>query len=178
MKVPFKLLLRLGILVMAVGTAILGAVLVTTAFPVTVSLQTQLNAFGEEGDIRYLNVRDYELRILVPMNFTGSLSIYDYGGMQRLWDLNQDVPQMFFALTGPSIEDFRPSHRGFYLILLRSDYNDSVNLQTSFVGFSGMEPDSFNDSVLIIFCGVALSVVAGVGGWLADRRVHRLERLR
>lgn len=178
MKIPFKLLLRLGILVLAVGTAILGAVLVSTGYPVTVSLSTPLNANGEAGDIKYLNVRDYEVRILVPMNFTGSLSVYDYGGMQRLLDLNQDEPQMYFPLTGPSIVDFRPPHRGFYLVLLRSDYNDSIELQLSFVGFTGIEPDSLNDSALIIACGAVLSVVSGIGGKLVDWRAHRLERLR
>ncbi|MCJ7770746.1 hypothetical protein MUP37_04115 [Candidatus Bathyarchaeota archaeon] len=177
MNIPVKLLLRIGILLMAAGSAILGAVLVSTRFPYSESGSSQLAAYGENGNMRYLDVRDYEERILVPMNFTGSFSIYDYEGMRKLWNgLNE--PQMVFPVDGPTIVDFKPSYRGFYLLLLRSEYGEMVNLEQSFVAKSGVEPYSLRDSAFVVVSGLAFSLVVGVAWKLTEWRAYRLERLR
>jgi hypothetical protein len=177
MNIPFKLLLRIGILLMAAGSAILGAVLMSTRFPYSESGSSQLAAYGKDGNIRYLNVRNYEERILVPMDFTGSFSIYDYEGMRKLWNgLNE--PQMVFAVDGPTVMDFIPSYRGFYLLILRSEYSEMVNLEQSFVAKSGVEPDSLRDGALVVVSGLVFSLIVGVAGKITQQRAQRSERLR
>jgi len=152
------------------GMAVLFATWQSTTFPVTTHLSTSLRAHEDYSSIRYLSVRDYEIRISVPPNFEGELLIYDYEGMKRLLVQEVDEPKMNIVVNGPSIVDFRPVRRGYYLLLLRNLMNDSVDLGISFVGKPGIEPDTLQDAVLTASLGLVLSIVFAISDrWCGKR---------
>lgn len=126
-------------------------------------------AHEDYSSVKYLCVRDYEIRIAVPPNFNGVLLIYDYDGMKSLLVHGVDEPKINIAINGPSIVDFTPVRRGYYLLLLRSLMDDMIDLGISFVGKSGLEPDTLQDALIIASSGLTLSI----GFAIADHRMDK-----
>ena len=162
MRRPFKLLLRASFLMLIAGLVMFGATLLGTPPGVTGHESTTLAAHEEYGSIQYLSVRPYEIRIIVPSKFEGALLIYDYEGMKQLLVYGVDSPQENFVIKGPSIVDFTPGYRGYYLFLYRSLIDEMVNLEIGLVGKSVIEPDTLRDAGVIASLGLSLSVIFAI----------------
>lgn len=177
MRFSRKLLLRFGLIVFVAGASVLMAALASTTVPVTTQVNTPLNAHEEYGAIYYLNVRDYEIRISVPWNFSGSFLVYNYDGIMGFCGGDVDKFQMEFAVQGPSIVDFKPLYRGFYMLMIKSNYDGSVNLGLGIVGKPGVEPDTLRDGGIILSAGLAVSAALALIGF-RGKWLQRFERFR
>ena len=153
-----KIAFRIGISVVIIGLAIFFSNLTTSLIGSTTYSGISIPPDGTENLVTYLSNRPYEIRILVPEDFNGTLYIFNYEGIKKLTE-GTKTALIEKPIEGPLLIDFTPNRRGPYMILIESKISTQVGGSINLVEKEAISQDIQGDSVIIILFGLAITSV-------------------
>jgi hypothetical protein len=113
-----------------------------------------------------LHNRPYEIRILVPKEFSGTFCILNYEGIKKLTE-GIETPMLEQTLEGSSIIDFTPNRRGAYMFLIESKVSKIISGSIGLVEKEAISQDLLLDSTIIILSGLAILLIAALSQHLS-----------
>jgi len=108
-----------------------------------------------------LHNRPYEIRILVPEEFNGTLCILNYDGIKKITE-GEETPILEQTLEGPSLVDFTPNRRGAYMFIVESKISQIVSGSIGLVEKEGISQDMLSDSMIIMLAGTAITIATNI----------------
>jgi hypothetical protein len=155
---------------MIMGLSILLANLTSTLRGSTSSMSFEASANGTYAVVVKLQNRPYEIRILVPKDFNGTLCIFNYEGIKKLTE-GTKTPTLEQTLEGPILIDFTPNRRGAYMFLVESKVSENVSGSIGLVEKKAISQDLLVDSPIIILFGLAIMLVAALSKSIKSSRI-------
>lgn len=154
-----RLLLRTGICIIIIGSAILFATITAT---VTTFYGT--SGFTTPANGAYLKIiafrnRPYEFRITAPRSFEGTLSLFNYEGIRNLAE-GIRTPILEEPIQGSTLIDYTVGRRGAYAILIESHVSNEIDGTLNWVEKEAISQDMMWDSTIIIIIGLAVIIIA------------------
>lgn len=153
--------LRIGICIATVGVAIFLGNLTASLVGFSSHSPISIPADGRENLVEDFSSRPYEIRLVVPDEFKGTLTIFDYEGIRGLTK-GIKTPLMKKTTEGPMLVDFTPNRRGAYMMLIESKISKQMMGSINLVEKEAVSQDMLGDSLLIISFGLAIVAVTFV----------------
>lgn len=167
-----RVLFRSGICIIIIGLFILLANLTSTLRGSTSSVSLEVPANGTSMVVTELHNRPYEIRILVPKDFNGTLCIFNYKGIKKLTE-GTKTPTLEQTLEGSILIDFTPNRRGAYMFLVESNVSENVSGSIGLVEKEAISQDLLVDSTIIILFGLAIILMAALSKHLSRHSNER-----
>jgi hypothetical protein len=155
---------------MIIGLSISFANLTFTLRGSTTHIGFEAPANGTSMVVIELHNRPYEIRILVPKDFNGTLCIFNYEGIKKLTE-GTETPTLEQTLEGSSLIDFTPNRRGAYMFLVESKVSKNVSGSIGLVEKKAISQDLLVDSTIIILFGLAIMLVAALSKSIKSSRI-------
>lgn len=138
--------------------------------PSTIFQNFEVSAYGTNIFVTNLYNRPYEIRIVVPDEFTGVFSILDYEGIKRLTE-GTKKPVLEQTVEGSSLVNFTPNRRGAYMFLIESRVSDNVSGSIGQIEKAAMSQDLLVDSAIIVVFGFAMMLTAALLNLIKSSRI-------
>ena len=165
-----RVLFRSGICIIIIGLSIFLANLTSTLRGSTSSVSFEVPANGTSMIVIELHNRPYEIRILVPKEFSGTFCILNYEGIKKLTE-GTETPTLEQTLEGSSLIDFTPNRRGAYMFLVESKVSEIVSGSIGLVEKEAISQDLLVDSTIIILSGLAIMLVVALSKSIKSSRI-------
>ena len=154
-------LFRTGVCIIIIGLSIFLANLTSTLRGSTIFMSFEVPANEICIVVNELHNRQYEIRILVPEEFNGTLCILNYEGIKKITE-GEKTPVLEQTLEGPSLVDFTPNRRGAYLFMIESNVSTTMYGSIGIVEKKGISQDMLADSIIITAVGTATAIAANI----------------
>ena len=165
-----RVLFRTSICIIIIGLSIFLANLTSTLRGSTSFMSFEVPANGTSMVVIELHNRPYEIRILVPKDFNGTLRIFNYEGIKKLTE-GTETPTLEQTLEGPILIDFTPNRRGAYTFLVESKVSKNVSGSIGLVEKEAISQDLLVDSTIIILFGLAIMLVVALSKSIKSSRI-------
>lgn len=146
---------------MILGLSIFLANLTSALRGSTIYLSFEVPARKIFISVNELHNRQYEIRILVPEEFNGTLCILNYEGIKKITE-GEKTPALEQTLEGPSLVDFTPNRRGAHLFMIESNVSTTMYGSIGIIEKKGISQDMLSDSIIITLAGTAITTAANM----------------
>jgi len=154
-----RFLFRTGICIMIIGLTIILA-------DVTMSLggSSGYSNFSIPSNGTYVELiaplrnRRYEIRVMAPKAFLGTLYLFNYEGIRRLAE-GVRTPILEETINGSTLIDYTIDRRGAYMIMIESHVSTETEGGLGLVEYGALSRDLIFDSTIIIIIGMAVALL-------------------
>lgn len=164
-------LFRIGVFTIIIGAAIFFANLTVTRGG-SGSYCSEVSANGVHMDVTYLSSRPYEIRVIVPKNFSATLYVFNYEGIKNLTE-GIKTPLIQQPIEGSQLIDFTPNRRGAYMFRLESHTPTKTRFTIDLIEQNAIRQDIQTDSIIIILTGLAITLAATTPKITKTLKTHR-----
>ncbi|MEM3627002.1 MAG: hypothetical protein QXZ25_03140 [Candidatus Bathyarchaeia archaeon] len=153
-----RIMLRIGLSIAIIGLAIFFSNLTSSLMSSDMYASISIPSNGADNLVQYFSNRSYEIRIVVPENFNGTLYVFNYEGIKNLIK-GFKTPLMETNINGSVLIDFTPNRRGPYMILIENKTSKRAEGALNIIEKEAVNQDLIGDSLMIILCGLAITTV-------------------